>query len=108
MTPLDLPTLSSSVQELQVVFGVCSCWGPHTTLTIGVGCVVVGTWPGVPIRPFGVSGTLHTSFGAVEDTPAGSPCGWNPNRRHTWTRDLCGWLGRGLHPRRLSLEVCRA
>ena len=25
-------------------------------------------------------GTLHTSFGAVSDTPAGSPCGWNPNR----------------------------
>ena len=25
-------------------------------------------------------GTLLTSFGAVSDTPAGSPCGWNPNR----------------------------
>ena len=23
-------------------------------------------------------GTLHTSFGAMSDTPAGSPCGWNP------------------------------
>ena len=39
----------------------------------GVGCDAVGSWHGVPSRPFGVSGTLHTSFGAVEDTPAGFP-----------------------------------
>ena len=40
-------------------------------------------WHGVPsIDPSGeVGGTLHTSFGAVSDNPAGSPCGWNPNRR---------------------------
>ena len=44
------------------------CWRPWTALTRGVGCVAVGSWPGVPSRPFGVSGTLHTSFGAVEDT----------------------------------------
>ena len=40
-------------------------------------------WPGVPSRPFGVSGTLHTSFGAVSETLAGSPRGWNPNRLET-------------------------
>ena len=38
-------------------------------------------WHGVPSCLFGVSGTLHTSFGAVEDTPPGFPYGWNPNRR---------------------------
>ena len=41
-------------------------------------------WHGVPsVDPSGEVGlgTLHTSFGAVSDTPAGSPCGWNPNRR---------------------------
>ena len=27
--------------------------------------------------PFGISGTLFTSFGAVSETPAGSPHGWN-------------------------------
>jgi hypothetical protein len=37
-------------------------------LTLEVGCDAVGTWHGVPSRPFGVSGTLYTSFGAVEDT----------------------------------------
>ena len=41
-------------------------------------------WHGVPSvdPPVEVGlGTLHTSFGAVSDTPARSPCGWNPNRR---------------------------
>jgi hypothetical protein len=41
-------------------------------------------WHGVPsVDPSGEVGlgTLHTSFGAVSETPAGSPCGWNPNRR---------------------------
>ena len=41
-------------------------------------------WHGVPsVDPSGEVGlgTLHTSFGAVSDTLAGSPCGWNPNRR---------------------------
>ena len=42
-------------------------------LTRGVGCDAAGTWPGVPGHPFGVSGTLHTSFGAV--------CG-NHGRQH--------------------------
>ena len=57
-------------------------WRPCVALTLGVGYDVVDTpWHGVPSRPFGVSGTLHTSFGAVEDTPDGFPCGWNPNRR---------------------------
>ena len=56
-------------------------WRPCAALTLGVGYDAVDTpWHGVPSCPFGVSGTLHTSFGAVEDTPAGSPCGWNLNR----------------------------
>ena len=41
-------------------------------------------WHGVPSVDPPVEeglGTLHTSFGAVSDTPAESPCGWNPNRR---------------------------
>ena len=41
-------------------------------------------WHGVPsVDPSGEVGlgTLHISFGAVSDTPACSPCGWNPNRR---------------------------
>ena len=41
-------------------------------------------WHGVPSVDLPVEvglGTLHTSFGAVSETPAGSPCGWNPNRR---------------------------
>ena len=39
-------------------------------------------WHGVPGGTGMVGlGTLLTSFGAVSDTPAGSPCGWNPNRQ---------------------------
>ena len=45
------------------------CWRPCVALTLGVGYVAVDTlWHGVPSHPFGVSGTPHTSFGAVEDT----------------------------------------
>ena len=45
------------------------CWRPCVALTLGVGYDAVYTpWHGVPSRPFGVSGTLNTSFGAVEDT----------------------------------------
>ena len=43
-------------------------------LTLGVGYVAVDTpWHGVPSHPFGVSGTLFTSFGAVCETAAGLP-----------------------------------
>ena len=50
------------------------CWRPCVALTLGVGYVAVDTpWHGVPSHPFGVTGTLFTSFGAVEDTPAGLP-----------------------------------
>ena len=51
-------------------------WRPWTTLTIGVGCDAVGTWPGMSGTRLVGSGTLLTSFGAVSDTPTGSPCGW--------------------------------
>ena len=34
---------------------------------------MVGTWPGVPRRLFGASGTLHTSFGVVLETSARLP-----------------------------------
>ena len=54
------------------------CWRPCAALTLWVGCDAVDSWHGVPSRPFGVSGTLHTSFGAVEDTPAGFP--WDGTR----------------------------
>ena len=49
-------------------------------LTGGVGYVAVGKWPDVPSRPFGVSGTLHTSFGAVCGNLGRTPYGWNLNR----------------------------
>ena len=43
-------------------------------LTLVVGYVAVDTpWHGVPSHPFGVSGTLFTSFGAVWETSAGLP-----------------------------------
>src|SRR3954470_15023255 len=70
--------LSRSCKQC-LVFVVC--WGPHAGPTSGVGCVAVGTWRGVPIRPFGVSGPLFTSFGAVSGNLGRPPCGWNPNRR---------------------------
>ena len=38
----------SSVQELQVVSGVCSLLEAVDALTRGVGCDAVGTWHGVP------------------------------------------------------------
>src|SRR3954469_19887106 len=36
--------LCPGVAKLFLVFVVC--WGPHAALTVGVGCVAVGTWPG--------------------------------------------------------------
>ena len=61
------------------------CWRPCIALTLGVGYDVVDTpWHGVPSvdPPVEVGlGTLHTSFGAVSDTPAGTPRRWNLNRR---------------------------
>ena len=81
--PLGLLTHLISVQELQLVSGVV---GSATCLPGGVRRDGLGTdeapWHGVPsgTRMVGL-GTLLTSFGAVSDTPAGSPCGWNPNRR---------------------------
>ena len=42
------------------------CWQPCVVLTLGVGYDAVDTpWHGVSSHPFGVSGTLFTSFGAV-------------------------------------------
>ena len=81
MDPLDLLINMISVQELQLVSGVCSLLD-----------VVRSADPRGGLRrgryvarctdcPFGGAGTLYTSFGAVSDTPAGSPHGWNPNRR---------------------------
>ena len=50
------------------------CWRPCVALTLGVGYVAVDTpWHGVLSHPFGVSGTLFTSFGAVWETSAGLP-----------------------------------
>ena len=43
----------SSVQELQVVSGVCSKLEAVDSADQGVGCDAVGSWPGVPSRPFG-------------------------------------------------------
>ncbi len=71
----------SSVQELQVVSGVCSLLeAVDSADRRGV------LWCGRYVArctgcPFGISRTLFTSFGAVSETPAGSPHGWNPNRR---------------------------
>ena len=70
---LDLLATLISVQELQLVSGVCSMLEAMSTLTLGMGCDAVGTWQGVPARPFGASGTLHTSFGAIVETSAGLP-----------------------------------
>ena len=49
------------------------CWRPCVALTGGVEYDAICKWPGVPSRPFGASGTLHTSFGAVVETSAGLP-----------------------------------
>ena len=48
MTPLDFLFTLSSVQELQVVSGVCSMLEAVDSAVRGVGCDAVGTWPGVP------------------------------------------------------------
>ena len=58
------------------------CWRPCVALTLGVGYVAVDTpWDGVPSHPFGVSGTLFTSFGVVYGNLGRTPYGWNLDRR---------------------------
>ena len=63
----------SSVQELQVVSGVCSMLEAVGTLTGGVGCDAVGTWHGVPVtRLVSQEPCTHRSRPYVE-TSAGLP-----------------------------------
>jgi hypothetical protein len=80
---LDLLIALISVQELQLVSGVCRmCWGPYLALTEGVGFVAVGTRHGVPSDTrMLLLGTLHSSFGTIVETSAGLPCGVDSNRR---------------------------
>ena len=65
MDPLSLLSALISVQELQLVSGVCRmCWWPCIALTGGVGYVAVDApWPGVPSVVPSIEvglGTLHT------------------------------------------------
>ena len=67
-----------SVQELQLVSGVCRmCWRPCIALIEGVGYGAVDApWPGVPSVVPSVEvglGTLHTSFGAMMETSVRLP-----------------------------------
>ena len=47
-TPLSFLIASISVQELQVVSGVCRMLEAVDSADRGVGCDAVGTWHGVP------------------------------------------------------------
>ena len=48
-------------------------WRPWTALTVGVGCDAVGTWHGVPSRPFGDREPCTHRSGPYVETSAGLP-----------------------------------
>ena len=63
----------SSVQELHVVSGVCSKLEAVDSADQGVGCDAVGSWHGVPSRPFGVREPCTHRLGPYVETSAGLP-----------------------------------
>ena len=72
-TPLDLLINLISVQELQVVSGVCSMLEAVRSADRGVGCDAVGTWNSVPgARLVSREPCTHRS-GPYVETSAGLP-----------------------------------